>query len=442
MTSPDHEALLKGTEIYDTDIPRVDAVHGPATGIPFLIMKSAVTPTSAPAETVRKADAMADELVASDVETPIVQGEEVDPAKANDADMPGSPTWEAVDAAKARTVVSQLTSLRTLIGELAARENSEVDSDASDDSYTAWNLEDAQDAIDCALGTFAKYAVDEQNEADTAAQEAEDAARAMGLIKSLDLAPVVKAGRVLSAANEATLRSMSEQLVALLAQVDTAPVAAEGGETVSVAKAQDPSTPLPVAITALLSQLAVAYTDWEAGGSTPATPDPTVAAPVAADPAADPAATDPTGDPMTDPTATPAAADPAVPAVPVADPAAAPATPAAPAAVTPPADPADPTDPNAVAKSNDKTEVEKSLLQRIEAGIAEHMAKLEKRLVQVESTPVNAGPMLNGALPDGHTAPTGGPAEQLLKQMQFEQDPAKRMDGVATLLASGLLPRI
>ena len=415
MTNPDHDALLlKGTEIYDTDIPRVDAVRGPATGIPFLIMKSADSPSADP---LRKADAMADEIVASDVETPIVQGSEVNPDKAGDADMPGSPTWEAVDAATARAAISQIVSLRALVNGLVAREQAEGATDNDGDDFcwddSSWDLQDAASQLDFVLSVLAKFAVNEQDEADTAAQEAEDSARAMGLIKALRSrrSEVLKAGRVLSATNEATLRSMSEQLIALLAQVDTAPVAAEGGEAVSVAKAQDPSTPLPLALTALLSQLAVAYTAWEADGTAPATPDPTVAAPdPAADPApVDPAATDTTGDPMT-----PAPTAPA-PAV---------------------------ADPNLVAKSDDKTDVEKSIEARIEAKVAEHLAAIEKRLQTVESTPVNAGPMLNGQTPAGFEAATGTPAEQLVKQMGSEQDPAKRMDAIATLIASGQLDRI
>ncbi len=44
-----------------------------------------------------------------------------------------------------------------------------------------------------------------------------------------------------------------------------------------VTKAQDPATPLPVAITALLTEFVVAWQAWNDGQATPATPDPTLA---------------------------------------------------------------------------------------------------------------------------------------------------------------------
>ena len=428
MTHPDHDALLKGTEIYDTDIPRVDAVHGPATGIPFLIMKSADLPSAQP---LRKADAMADEIVDTDIDTPIVQGEEVDPAKAGDADMPGSPTWEAVDAAKARTVVSQLTSIRALIGELAGREMTEADSDADGDSYTAWNLQDAQDAIDCALGTFAKYAVDEQNESDTAAQEAEDSARAMGLIKALDLAPVVKAGRVLSGPNEASIRQALELLTNVLAAVDTAPIAAEGGETVTVAKAFG-DAPIPAGVQDLLEQLIAAYNEAQSNatdGTSPAvTPNP-------ADPTApvDPAAPAPGDAPVVADPAVPAAdpnvpatPDPTVPAAP-APPAPAPAAPA-PAPAAPAPDPNAPVDPNAI-DPDDTVAKSTNIETLIAEAVAKALAPVQQRLAQVEATPVNDGPMLHGAT--GQGAPVlrghaGTPQEELLKQLDTVTDPKQR----------------
>ena len=51
----------------------------------------------------------------------------------------------------------------------------------------------------------------------------------------------------------------------------------------AVAMPQDPSIPLPIAITDLLSQLTILWTEWEAGGTTPATPDQTTFDPDSSD---------------------------------------------------------------------------------------------------------------------------------------------------------------
>ncbi len=45
-----------------------------------------------------------------------------------------------------------------------------------------------------------------------------------------------------------------------------------------VTKTQDPSTPLPAAITSLLTEFVTAWQAWNDGQATPATPDPTLAA--------------------------------------------------------------------------------------------------------------------------------------------------------------------
>ncbi len=44
-----------------------------------------------------------------------------------------------------------------------------------------------------------------------------------------------------------------------------------------VTKAQDPSTPLPAAITSLLTEFVTAWQAWNDGQANPATPDPTLA---------------------------------------------------------------------------------------------------------------------------------------------------------------------
>ena len=163
-------------EIINPDIPRVDLVDGPATGIPLMILKSGDLSEVTKAE----GDDPVEDIEVTDVQDGAnIDGESVDDDAANAAD-PGAPAWEATDAAKARTATAALVAARDQIRELAQREQAEGEYDGAD-----WALMDAGDMIDCALGILAKFAVDEQNEADTGQLEAESEARALGLIKSL-----------------------------------------------------------------------------------------------------------------------------------------------------------------------------------------------------------------------------------------------------------------
>jgi hypothetical protein len=371
------------TEIVNPVIGRVDAVDGPATGMPFLLLKSQ-TP-------VVKDDGVEEQV--EDIEGTDVQdganidGETVDDAAAVDAN-PGAPAWEAVDAAKARTATDALVQVRDQLRELASREGAE-DDEASWDNQ--WNLDDAACALDFALATLAKFAVDEQNEADTGQRDAEADARALGLIKALsrhtttedttvtDQTPATEVAK----ADDGTQVAVYDQNGNLLGSVDS-----------------DDLTPLATGPAA--DSDAATEGDAPAADAADATPD------VPADPAAAPVA---------------AAADPA---------------PVAPAPA--PVAPAPAADDETVTKSLDDR-VAEAVAKALEAAVTTAVeplvksnAELTERLQKMEQTPRDSGPMLSGHRPNqpgpalrGHTADS----DEVRKSLESETDPGKRVLGIA-----------
>ena len=287
MTDIDEEL----TELYDADVPRVDLVDRAANGVPrFLIAKQAdgagllnadyvrdlvaksdpapesedkVTLTGSPAALaalihaapVRKTrgddpDAIAKTGAASTHDTevtksmdmpmddsadgmdPTVVLVEPDMDAPGDPGDPGSPAWEAVDAATARKWTSILARARTALGVMADREALEAATGDGDDIDNALDLDDASCAIDYAISVLAPFAVDEQAEAD----RGEDMGMLGKALAGFDpapleiieaLAPVRKAGRTLSSANEAAIRGAVDQLQTILASLPKAPDAPE-----------------------------------------------------------------------------------------------------------------------------------------------------------------------------------------------------------------------
>lgn len=379
------------TEITNPDIPRVDAVDGPATGMPFLILKSQASadPAVVPAVPVVKAegDDPAEDLEAEDKEGGAnIDGKSVDDADANAAD-PGSPAWEATDAAKARVIVDALAQARAGIQALSCREEAE-----GDDYENVWNLEDAEYAIDAALAVLAKFAVDEQIEADQGAMAAEADARALGLIKSLAERHIKK---------EATVEPEAEATTTEVAKADETLVAvySADGKLMGAVNAAD-LTPLNTGVPADSE----AATDGDA--PTQGEGD---AAPVA---------------------------DAMAPAAEAA-PAPAPAPAAAPAA--------DGTD---VTKSLDER-VAEAVAKALEAAVAAAVEPLVKsneelteRVEKMARTPRDGGPMLSGQRPNqvgpalrGHQDAEA--SEELRKQLETETDPGARTLGVAALIKQG-----
>lgn len=196
-----------------------------------------------------------DDLMPDD---PIAAGDEApgDPAE------PGSPAWEAVDAATARKWTSVLARAKHAVSMLADREMTEGVTVDPGDIDNAIDLEDACCAIDYAISVLAPFAVAEQAEADCAAEQMAAVGKALG---DWDTAPldtieafahVAKAGRVLSTGNEAAIRGAVEQLQKVLASLPAAPeITEESGHPVAkqedaVAEAATPKTePAPEPVT-------------------------------------------------------------------------------------------------------------------------------------------------------------------------------------------------
>jgi len=190
---------------------------------------------------------------------------------------PGSPAWEAIDAATAQKWCSILSRAEVALELLAEREMLEAASADPDDAENAWDLGDACCAIDYVISVLAPYAVAEQSEADCCGEDMLAAVgKAMaGAEEPLSAveayAAVMKAGRVLSSANEALIRTAGESLQKVLASLPQAPLADDTvtKETAVAADQTKPGEPQGVA--------------KDAGSADPATEPETVAKDAQAD---------------------------------------------------------------------------------------------------------------------------------------------------------------
>jgi hypothetical protein len=279
------------TELIDASIGRVDLVDKAANGLPILMAKHAddgpaglMTPdlvrdligkTAGPepraAETVtmsgspgalarliheagvRPAD---DAPIAKDADmaTPetdldptVVLAEPAEDAP-GDPNTPGSPAWEAVDAATARKWTAILSRAKSALGVMADRELVEAASGDADDLDSALDLDDAACAIDYAISVLAPFAVDEQAEVHCAIAELEAVGKALAGLDpaALDvieaLTQVAKAGRSLSASNERAIREAVESLQKVLASLPAAPDTQESGRPVAKKETDMPET--------------------------------------------------------------------------------------------------------------------------------------------------------------------------------------------------------
>lgn len=149
---------------------------------------------------------------------------------------PGSPAWEAVDAASARKWLAILARAKNAVDMLAEREMLEAAAGDEDDAMKAFDLQEACCAIDYAISILAPFAVSEQAEADCG-DDMQMVGKALHAFdaEQLDtieaLAPVAKAGRVLSAANEQAIRSAADSLQKVLASLPAAPTTEEVAKT-------------------------------------------------------------------------------------------------------------------------------------------------------------------------------------------------------------------
>lgn len=313
------------TELVELDIERVDGVGSPANGTSFILMKK-LDDGSMSAETVAKD--LGDELT------------------------PGSPEWEAQDAANLHDVATQLVALKDRLTEAAARERTEAMStevDGDDDYQNAWDLDDALCALDCALSLVARLAFTEAGEASET--DAGDGA-------------VTKAGKRLSSKSEAAIRSARDALSDLLGDGDDQ---AQTEEVEKMTKDELKAVVTDVVAEALapiqkaVSELETARTE------APAEDVSKSEAETAEDAAADVA--------KSDETEAPAAAAEA-------------ATDVAKAEGDEPVEPA-----TQVIKADELTAVLKSTVDEV---IKAAVSPLEERLAKVESQPMPGAPLMNG----------------------------------------------
>ena len=279
------------SELVDARIPRVDLVDKAANGLPFLLAKQAdgaaglfhadfvrdllaksapeheptetVTMTGSPGAIARliheAAGRAGTEPAAGDVAKeadasapgeldPTVVLAEPDQDAPGDPQVPGSPAWEAIDAATATKWTAILARAQRALGVLAERELLEPLAGDPDDYDAVMDLGDASCAVEYAISLLAPYAVAEQAEASTATDETAAVGKALhgwnpeplDTIEALD--QVRKAGRVLSTSNEAAIRGAVEQLQKVLASLPAAPTAPETTEEGdrTVAKQEEP----------------------------------------------------------------------------------------------------------------------------------------------------------------------------------------------------------
>jgi Putative phage serine protease XkdF len=162
---------------------------------------------------------------------------------------PGSPAWEAIDAATAQKWCSILSRARVAVDLLSEREMLEAASADPGDAENAFDLQDACCAIDYVIGVLAPFAVAEQSEADCCGEEMLAAVgKAVaglddGSLERIEgFARIAKAGRVLSGANEQLIRTAGENLQRVLASLPQAPLA-DDTVTKETAMAADDTKP-------------------------------------------------------------------------------------------------------------------------------------------------------------------------------------------------------
>jgi hypothetical protein len=209
------------TKITNLKISNVDLVKRAANGRTFLLRKSAdeSNPSIFDAEQVREfakqalegdmTDAAPDEAVAK-ADDEIL--EDAPAGAEGDENDPGSPAWEAIDAATAWSQLSLLSDVKRALTALSQREAEEA-FNGDDDGYdNSWDLLTASELVDAAIAIVAPYAVGEQDESEQPVEKSELSPREV-------LADFVKAGRSLSAANESALRGAAAAISNVLASL-------------------------------------------------------------------------------------------------------------------------------------------------------------------------------------------------------------------------------
>lgn len=122
------------------------------------------------------------------------------PPSPDESEQPGNMPWESYDSATLAQVAHTLASCDAAISAIIERERAEADQVDPDDYENAWDLQDAQSAMDCALGIVARLSFTEAAEADNA--------------------DVAKAGRRLSGKTESVLRAARDHLTSVIGDGD------------------------------------------------------------------------------------------------------------------------------------------------------------------------------------------------------------------------------
>jgi hypothetical protein len=451
-------AADEALELVDLRVDRIDGVKGPATHIPFLVMKAqdrqptmqealralarpvvkadkettvspnpfshglaaslgspdAVKTAAAAAAPVRKDLDLADPDAMADLGEPggtdasdmmgdaanNADGQPVPTPAPGSPDAPGDPAWEAVDAARARESTQVLVALRNMVSQMRIREATEVVAGQADDSEDVWALDMADDALDCALGVLAKFAIDEQNEADrgtammagTLAVASDQTPDQIGDALGLDVEKAL--GMPL---HESVKRAIRTSFVGLVGE--EGPIEKVGARLSSATQSALKQ--------AMATMSAVLDGTLDAGGNAPV-PDDDAAAPAAAPatPPAAPAAASPVAKSLSDIMVTDEEWEEVVKSL------------------------ADP----------EFADVFKSMLsESLDSTIGPRLTSIEQRLARVEGQPADGGPVLKsqavqqiapgGALPAASGTPAPGTAPVL--RPTARQDP--RLDEIAKL---------
>jgi hypothetical protein len=221
------------SELVDATFDRVDLVGKAANGHRFILAKSEHN-NLIPADVVRDFITKANEetmpeteIVKEDLDANTIYAEPAEPAE-GDAEVPGSPIWEAIDAATAAKWTAILARAKNAICELKDREIEEVQTGVEYDESGVLSLMEATAAIDHAIGLLAPFAASEKAEAESDMMGAVAKAAASIDVDALAIAeqfaPIVKAGRTLSSANEAALRGAVDSIMKVLNSLPTADV--------------------------------------------------------------------------------------------------------------------------------------------------------------------------------------------------------------------------
>jgi hypothetical protein len=355
---------------------------------------------------VSKETAMPDET--ADVvkaDAPVEVGDIVDAPTGSQAEtVPGSSDWETLDAETAQRAIAVLGRAKAAVDWLRDREAQECATDAEDGGNVA-DLDAACCALDAVIGTLGAFAAGEQIEAELG-EEMDGVAKAVAaltddpapLVTLEGFAPIAKAGRVLSSANESAIRQAGELLQRVLSSLP-APVPDESGQPVAKA---DEEAPVPEPTTAPEAETPAEDVEKDAAPEADvedvekAKGDPLLA--VFDENGklvgmVDPKNLTPIAKPDGGSDEPEATTDAGAPADANDGPAAPEAAPVAPAPVEPAEATADD-----VAKSTETDPVE--LMKGILATqLQAVLGPIEQRLAAVESQPMPGGPMLNGYAP-------------------------------------------